>query len=101
MESIETKHKSYEPSKSTATPNRVVLAAAHIGQANILLRQESRGLLSGRNADQLQRIAEALAGIVDPLQRIGRALGRPQILPERIPPQFAPENECVSVGGLQ
>jgi hypothetical protein len=74
---LKSKHKPAQNQKSTLTLNPVVMAVAHIGQARLLLHQESRELLSRRDAHCLRNIADALGGIIGPMQRIGRAM-RPE-----------------------
>jgi hypothetical protein len=81
MDSIKMKLKPAEQRKSTPTLNPVIEAVAHIGQAHLLLQQESRELLSRRDAHCLRNIADALSGIIVPMQRIGRAL-RPDVQPD-------------------
>lgn len=59
-------------SESKATP--LSEAAVNVCQAQLLILQQSRNLLSRRDAKRLRNIAAGLGSVIAPLERMGRAL---------------------------
>jgi len=61
---------------SQGNPSRLLIEAAkHVAQSNLYVQQACPEILSVRDRQRLQAFASAPKGIVDPLTRIGRALG--------------------------
>jgi len=74
--------------------NRIIRAAIYVAQSALLLKQEGSESLSGRNALHLRTISDGLQNLVPSLERIGRALDRP----DRILPQPVCIDERISAG---
>lgn len=60
----------YTEASHTASNPPLVAAAAHVGQAALLLRRALRDTLSGRTAASLQRIADACQFICGAIERM-------------------------------
>lgn len=60
--------------KSEPHSNRLVLAAIHLGQAVLLLRREASDQIARCHAVRLRAIAQALDGVIQPLEFFATSL---------------------------